>query len=207
MNLSTSFPDDVLLTLSECVNILKSAYFKGNKVILCGNGGSASDSQHIVGELMKSFLRQRLFSPSFKDKVMNLLPDDYEYMINNLQPPIEAISLLGETSLISAWINDANPDFVFAQQVLGYGKKGDVLIALSTSGKSINVINAMKIAKVMGMKVILMTGNSDLGNEEHSRFIDLVIKSSSSETFIVQEDHIKFYHYICMNLETMIFEN
>lgn len=207
MKLSTAFPEDVLLSLSECVNILKSAYYQGNKVILCGNGGSASDSQHIVGELMKSFLTERDLSKSFKDKVKNLMPDDYEYMINNLQSPIEAISLLGETSFISAWINDANPDFVFAQQILGYGKKGDVLISLSTSGMSINVINAIKIAKVMGMKVILMTGDSDLSNEEHSRFIDLIIKSSSNETCTIQEDHIRYYHYICMNLEKMIFEN
>lgn len=207
MKLVLDYPAFISNAITDSINVLIQCYQEGNKIIVCGNGGSASDSQHIVGELMKSFNLERGLSQKTVLKIKKLFPNDFDYISNNLQSPIEAISLVGENSFITAWINDANPDFVFAQQILGYGKKGDVLICLSTSGKSVNVINAIKIAKVKGMKVLLMTGNWNLTQYDYIQHVDIIIKSPSIETHKIQEDHIKFYHYICIEMEKKLFES
>lgn len=201
----THLEQGVYSSLLNAVQIITDSLRSGNKLIVCGNGGSSSDSLHIVGELMKSFDIKRELNYKFKNKLKDILPDEFEYFCDNLQPTLEAISLVGEISFITAWINDANPDFLFAQQLLGYGKKNDVLLCLSTSGDSNNIKNAIKMAKVIEMPVILMTGSKFNKSKDVYDFIDVLVQSNSTDTFMVQEDHIKFYHLVCRTLEYEFF--
>lgn len=163
-----------------------------NKVLVCGNGGSSADSLHIVGELMKSFKVKRKVDGGFAQEYKKLFPDDN--MFERLQGTIPAISLVSETSLISAIINDIGSDVMYAQQVYGLGQSGDVLIALSTSGNAQNVINAAKVAKVLGITVIAFSGENG-GNLKN--YCDILLNVPEYETYKVQELHMALYHTIC----------
>ncbi|WP_312094092.1 D-sedoheptulose-7-phosphate isomerase, partial [Aminipila sp.] len=138
--------------IGNAIDMILNAVIHKKKILVCGNGGSASDAMHIVGELMKSFNQKRDLVTEKKEKLKELYPMDAEYLIDNLQEAIPAISLVGETSLITAFSNDQAADLVFAQQVLGLGNEGDVLWAISTSGNSENVLYACKVARIKGMK-------------------------------------------------------
>ena len=190
--------DNILKSLDNLIN----CYKRGNKLLVCGNGGSATDSQHIVGELMKAFLLDRRLTKQNQEKIRDMFPDTADYMIDNLQEALPAISLVGETALNSAYANDVAPDLSFAQQVLGLGQKGDVLLAISTSGNSANVVYASQIAQVQDMTVIGLTGGTGGRLKE---FCDIIINVPAMETYKIQEYHLPIYHVICMALENEFF--
>jgi len=189
-------------SLVLAIETLINCYINGNKLLTCGNGGSASDAQHIVGELMKGFVLSRKLSSDKRKQFTELFPNSCQYLIANLQDVLPAISLLGETALISAYSNDLAPDLVFAQQILGLGKKGDVLLAISTSGNSQNIIYACEVARVQKMVVIGMTGET--GGKMRD-LCDVLINVPSIITYIVQELHLPVYHCLCMALENEFF--
>jgi D-sedoheptulose 7-phosphate isomerase len=197
-NLIKRYPSLVVCQneIIEATSLLVEIYNEGNKLLVCGNGGSAADSLHIAGELMKSFKKKRSISPSLKEA----LADDY--LADHLEIGLSTIALVGEIGLITAYSNDQTPDLVFAQQVLGYGKTNDVLLCISTSGNSKNCVYAAKTAKALNMKVITLTGDNLCSLDEYS---DIIIHSPSKETFEIQELHLPIYHAICLGIEEEMF--
>ncbi|HEY5583113.1 MAG TPA: SIS domain-containing protein [Ruminiclostridium sp.] len=185
--------------IEECFMLLKHCYENGGKVLVCGNGGSAADAEHIVGELMKEFILKRPLQKEDQDKLKESCPNEWKYLVKNLQGALPAISLVSQSSISTAYSNDVAFDMVFAQQVYGYGKEGDVLIGLSTSGNSGNVVNAIKVAKAFGMKVIGFTGQA---GGEMKEICDVCIQVPAMETFKVQEYHLPVYHAICAMIES-----
>ena len=186
--------------LQECKQEIENAlllmvetYKNGGKILVCGNGGSAADSEHIVGELMKGFKLKR----PVKDE---RIPEEFRA---GLQGALPAISLCSQEALISAFMNDVEPDMIYAQQVYGYGKPEDLVIGISTSGNSKNVVNAIRIAKDLGLKTIALTGRN-LG--ELDKIASVTIKVPASETYRVQEYHLPVYHYLCAKVEAEFFE-
>lgn len=194
--------EDLKNIIKNAISALAECYKNGGKVLICGNGGSASDSEHIVGELMKGFLLPRKLELSEQEKIKEIFPDSAEYLINNLQQALPTISLVSQTALQTAFANDNAPDLAFAQQVLGYGNKNDILISISTSGNSKNVLYASQIAKYKGMKVVSLTGSKGGKLKDLS---DVLISVPSDETFIIQEYHLPVYHAICACLENEFF--
>lgn len=189
--------DEILNSLKIIIDCYKS----GHKVLTCGNGGSASDSEHIVGELMKGFNLKRPVDDSIRQKLSVF--EDGNYLADNLQSPLRAVSLVSHSSLISAYANDCEPGLVYAQQVLGFGDVDDVLIALSTSGNSKNVVYAAKTAKALGLKVISITG----GNESKlSKVSDVTVRLPFYTPFEVQELTLPVYHFLCAETEKVFFE-
>lgn len=187
--------------LHTAYDILCECFENGGKILVCGNGGSAADSEHIVGELMKGFMSRRPLSPSASSLFENL--EGGEYIASKLQGAIPAISLTSQTGLISAFSNDVAPDMVYAQQVWAYAKKSpDVLIALSTSGNSANIVNAVKTANALGRKSIGITG------EVASSLCEcctVCIMMPEIETYKVQELTLPVYHTLCAMLEATYF--
>ncbi len=182
--------------------ILETAYINGRKLLVSGNGGSASDSEHIVGELMKEFkLKRKVFSDQ-AEALKSIDSDLGIVLAENLQGALPAISLTGHSSLTTAFMNDANADLVFAQQVNGYGKPGDVYLGISTSGNSKNVIYAAITAKAKGLKVIGLTGSRE---SKLSRLADVCIRVPETETYKIQELHLPVYHCLCLMLEDKFF--
>ncbi len=189
--------------IGSAIEIIKACYKKGNKIITCGNGGSAADAEHIVGELLKGFCKKRKISSEFRKKVGTIYPREAKEICDNLQGSLPAISLTSHISFTTAFNNDKNPNFTFAQQLLGLGKQRDVLIALSASGKAKNVVNACKLAKVLGIKTIALTGKS---GGELKKICDVTICAPEEETRLIQEYHVPIYHAICYAVEDMFFE-
>lgn len=190
-------------SIEEALSILKQCYSNGGKVLICGNGGSAADSEHIVGELMKGFMKKRKICCEDADKIRACFPDECKYLSENLQGALPAISLVSQSAVSSAFINDVEPDMVFAQQVYGYGREGDVLIGLSTSGNSRNVVNAIKVAKAFGVKTIGFTGES---GGIMKGLCGVTISVPAKETYRVQEYHLPVYHALCAMIEAEFFE-
>lgn len=191
--------------LFAAVETICSAFRGGGKLITCGNGGSAADAMHIVGELMKSFRLPRSvadFKPEFITRAEELFPNDAEYFKANLQCALPAVSLVGETSLMTAFANDAEPDLIFAQQLFGLGKNGDVLLAISTSGNSENVILAAKVAKILGVKVVALSGR---GGGKMRGLSDIAICVPADSAHEIQEFHLPIYHAICLAAENEFF--
>lgn len=185
--------DECKEDIQKALNLLTETYKNGGKVLVCGNGGSAADSEHIVGELMKGFMLKR--------KVCDeRIPEDLKC---NLQGALPAISLPSQSAILSAFINDVEPDMMYAQLVYGYAKEGDLLIGLSTSGNSKNVVNAARVAKAMNMKVLSLTGISGGKLNEIS---DVTVKVPECETYKIQEYHLPVYHYLCAETEKCFFE-
>ena len=174
--------------------IIKECYASGGKVLACGNGGSAADADHIVGELMKGFLLCR----EIKEKALN--GDDE--ILSHLQGALPAVSLDAHSALLTAFANDLEFDYAYAQQVYGLGNKGDVLIALSTSGNSASVVNAVRAAGAKGVKSIGITGSKDSLMSEKC---DVCIKLPETETFKIQELTLPVYHCLCAMLEADFF--
>jgi D-sedoheptulose 7-phosphate isomerase len=187
--------------IENAVALLCSAFKKSGKLLVAGNGGSASDSAHIVGELMKGFIFRRPLSDKEKELFDSF--SDKDFLVKNLQGALPALSLTEASALSSAFSNDVCPDMVFAQQVWGLGVKGDVFLALSTSGNSKNVVLAAKVAKAKGLSVISLTGENPSQLLEIS---DITIRVPEKETFKVQELHLPVYHYICAQCEKYFFE-
>ena len=172
---------------------------RGKKILACGNGGSASDSEHIIGELMKGFKLRRELTADDRKKFTDMYGEEEgNRMADNLQYGIPSVSLVCSCAILSAFVNDVDPDLVFAQQVFGLGNEGDYLIGLTTSGNSKNVVLAAKVAKLKGLKVIGFTQDSD--NKLNS-IADWSLNSPKHETYLIQEDHIKLYHLLCALVE------
>lgn len=178
--------------LVSAVEILIDCFKNGNKLLICGNGGSASDAEHIVGELMKGFILPRRIDNVLANKIND------DTLSKSLQYGLPTISLISQTSLSTAFINDELPSAVFAQQVLGYGKVGDTLLCISTSGNSLNCVYAAKVAKAIGLNLISLTG---INESKLSALSDVTIKAPETETFKIQELHLPIYHAICLALE------
>ena len=189
-------------SLYAAVDKICESFRGGGKLMTCGNGGSAADAQHIVGELMKGFLLPREIDSDFTRRAEKLFPDDVDYFRKNLQGALPAISLVGETALITAFSNDKAPDLIFAQQVFGLGKRGDVLLAISTSGNSDNVVYAVEVAKILGVTTISLTGRRG-GKLKH--ISNVTICAPSDETFKIQEYHLPIYHALCIAAENEFF--
>lgn len=188
-------------SIEAAIELLYKCYQADGKVLVCGNGGSASDAMHIVGELMKTFRLPRKLSEEECRKIKEASADG-DYMCTHLQGALPAISLVNEASLLTAFINDSAPDLIFAQQVYGYGKPGDILWIISTSGNSKNVVLAAEIAKVKEMQVISLTGRGGGKLKDKS---DVTIAVDETETYRVQELHEPVYHTICRTLEELFF--
>lgn len=179
-----------------------SCYEKGGKLLLCGNGGSCADCEHIVGELMKGFLKKRPISEKQKDFMKSNCEDITDDVLDRLQGALPAIALPSCTALNSAFCNDVDPDLIYAQGVLGLGKKEDVLVAISTSGNSKNVLKAAQVAKALGITVISLTGK-DGGK---LRFVsDVCIIAPEHDTYKIQELHLPIYHTLCAEVEAHFF--
>lgn len=189
-------------SIEKAFMLLKDSFSQGGKVLVCGNGGSAADSDHIVGELMKGFLLKRPVSNLDREKLKNLYPEDGDYLSDYLQGALPAISLTNQSALMTAFANDVAADMQFAQQVYGYGRKGDVLIGISTSGNASNVINAAKVAKAFGVNTIGLTGKD--GGRMNS-LCDVMIKAPQIETYKIQEYHLPIYHSLCAMIELEFF--
>jgi len=190
------------LPLNSAVEEISASYKGKKKVLVCGNGGSASDALHIVGELMKGFKLPRCLEAEKQKRIRDMFPENFSFYVGNLQEALPAISLVSEISLMTAYMNDKEPDLVFAQQVLGYGSPGDILLALSTSGNSRNVVYAAEIAKVQGMKVISLTGQNGGKLREVS---DILLNVPFHDTAVIQEYMLPVYHVICSAAENECF--
>ena len=188
--------------LTACVELLSESFRAGGKLLVCGNGGSAADGMHMVGELMKGFVLERRLPADVQNELRARFPDDAAYYIANLQGALPAISLSGEISLTTAYGNDRTADLAFAQQVLGYGRPGDVLLAISTSGASANVVHAARVAKAVGVKVASLTGR---GGGRLAELSDVLLDVPSDVTHHIQELHLPVYHMLCLALEQEMF--
>ncbi|MCH3951219.1 MAG: SIS domain-containing protein [Acidaminococcus sp.] len=186
--------------ISKTVELLTGCFSSNHKLLVCGNGGSAADALHIVGELMKSFTHKRFLSKCIREKLVD--SKHGSLFIEKLEMPLPAIALVEETSLSTAFINDVDPALVYSQQILGYGNAGDVLLAISTSGNSQNVIFASEVAKALGLQVIGLTGKTGGALKE---LADLCINVDEVETYKVQELHLPVYHAICLAVENEFF--
>mgnify|MGYP004527725535 FL=1 len=182
--------------------MLEEAYKKEGKLLIAGNGGSASDAEHIVGELMKGFKLSRRPDAEFTDKLIKENEEFGIVLAKNLQGALPAIALDGHLALSTAYMNDCEPLLCFAQQVNGYGKEGDVFLGISTSGNSKNVLYAAITAHAKGMKVISLTGAKESKLEQIS---DVCIKVPQTEAYMIQELHLPVYHCLCLMLEAEFF--
>ena len=182
----------------KAYEIIKASYENGGKLLIAGNGGSAADSEHIVGELMKGFVKPRKLSDEFVSKLKNVDEHMGEELGEKLQGALPAIALVDHVALSTAYLNDVDPLLGFAQQINGYGDEDDVFLAISTSGNSKNILYACTIAKAKGMKVVGLTGKDGGKLKDMS---DVVIIVPESETFKIQELHLPVYHCLCLMLE------
>lgn len=203
--LITRYPDleTLLDDLEQAFRLWRDSFAAGHKTLVCGNGGSAADSEHIVGELMKGFLRKRPVSNEFKDLAETSFGEQGTYLAYHLQGALPAISLTSQQGLITAFGNDVAFDLVYAQQVYGYGRPRDVLVALSTSGNSQNVVQALRVAKLRSLVTIGFTGCS---GGQMEKLCDVTIRVPDTETYRIQERHLAIYHTLCIMLEEAFFE-
>lgn len=183
-------------------NALITAFKNGNKLLICGNGGSCADCEHIVGELMKGFLSKRPLSEEQKAKMKANCSEINDKYLSLLQRAVPAIALPSFTALNTAFCNDVEPELVFAQGLMGLGKKDDILLCISTSGNSKNVVAAALTAKALGIKTIGLTGKT--GGKLKS-ICDICVCVPETETFKVQELHLPVYHYLCARVEEKLF--
>ncbi len=184
---------------AECLII---CYQHGGKVLVCGNGGSCSDSDHIVGELMKGFDQKRPVGEILREQLVTFGADRGKYLSQNLQQSLPAISLTAHSALVTAVANDIDADLVFAQQVVGYGNSGDILVGISSSGNSQNVIDALITAKAKGLTVIGLSGET---GGKMKPYCDVLIKVPGLRTDYIQELHLPVYHTICLIVENFFF--
>lgn len=194
----SSCKDDI----RQAYSVMSECYCRGSKLLVCGNGGSAADAEHIVGELMKGFKCRRRLDEGYATRLRNIGGTLGGRLAEGLQGALPAIALDGHPALSTAYMNDCDPQLSFAQQVSGYGKPGDVLMAISTSGNSRNVVYAAVTAKAKDMVVIGLTGGAE---NRLSDWADVCIRVPETETFKVQELHLPVYHCLCLMLENEFF--
>jgi phosphoheptose isomerase len=198
----------ILISIAESIgraaeSIIK-CYINGGKLLICGNGGSSSDSDHIVGELMKSFESSRPVKEEIAKKLAELSVERGKYLAQKLESGLPAISLSSQTSLTTAIGNDIGSDLVFAQQVLGYGSGKDLLIAISTSGNSQNIVDACITAKALDMTVIGLTG---ISGGKMKQYCDILVNVPEKRTLYVQELHLPVFHSLCLMIEKHFYPN
>ncbi|MDD2957058.1 MAG: SIS domain-containing protein [Lachnospiraceae bacterium] len=186
----------------DAYKILEECYVNGHKLLVVGNGGSAADAEHIVGELMKGFVKERKINQEFIDKMISLDKTKGNYMADKLQGTLPALSLNVNIGLNTAYLNDVEGNLVLAQEVYGYGKPGDVFMGISTSGNSVNINYAVIVARAKGLKCIALSGKD--GGELKNR-VDTAIIVKEKETFKIQELHLPIYHALCLMLEERFF--
>lgn len=182
--------------------VLEESYANGGQLLVAGNGGSAADSEHIVGELMKAFIKPRKLNNDFKNKLKAVDEKLGSVLGDNLQGALPSIAVTGHVGLSTAYLNDCNPLLSFAQQVNGFGREGDVFLGISTSGNSENILYALVTAKAKGMKTIGLSGRDGGKMRE---FCDEIIIVPEKETFKIQELHLPVYHALCLMLEERFF--
>ena len=190
--------------LLQAASMLIDCYRRGGKLLLCGNGGSCADCEHIVGELMKGFLKKRPLSLSKKEKKRANCSGIDEGMLEKLQCGLPAVSLTSMAALNTAFCNDVDPELLYAQSVLGLAKKEDLLLCISTSGNAKNVCAAAQVAKALGVATMAFTGQH---GGKLRQLCDCCIAVPETETFKVQELHLPVYHYLCAETEAFFFEN
>lgn len=183
-------------------NIMETCYANNGKILIAGNGGSAADSEHMAGELMKSFKIPRSVSQEFSEKLQSIDKVRGSKLAKHLERTLTAIPLVAHEAMSTAFINDVNGYCVFAQQLLGFGRPGDVFLGISTSGNSENVLNASIVARAMGIKVIGLTG---ITGGELASLADVAVKVPENETYMIQELHLPIYHCWCLMLEERFF--
>lgn len=184
--------------------LMEESYENGGKLLIAGNGGSAADSEHIAGELMKRFRLLRPVSNEYAEKLKSVDPIRGADLAKNLECSLMAIPLVAHEALTTAYINDVDGLGVFAQQLFGYGRKGDVFLGISTSGNSKNILNATVVARASGIKVVGLTGAN---GGELAHVADVVVKAPEIETYMIQELHLPIYHCWCLMLEDKFFGN
>lgn len=189
-------------SMEVAVQMMCKTYKSGGKILVCGNGGSCADSEHIVGELMKSFVLPRKMPYSDIAKFENALGDEAEKFSNYLQRGVPTFSLCSQSGVMTAYNNDVNADMVYAQLLYASARENDLLIGISTSGNSENVVNAVKVAKAIGIKSLCLTGEKEC---EIDKYADCVIKVPETETYKIQELHLPVYHYLCLETENKLF--
>ncbi len=195
--LSSIVPD-----IKKAFRLMEECYRNDGKILICGNGGSAADSSHIAGELIKSFNRKRTISDNIKDQLISLRDERGEMLTKSLQGSLPAISLCTDSSVITAISNDVGSELMFAQQVLGLGRPEDILLAISTSGDAENVINAAITANAIGMNTIALTGST---GGTLLKYCDISIKVPAYTTYEFQELHLPVYHTLCVMIEDCFF--
>lgn len=184
--------------IEDAYLIMSKVYANSNKLLIAGNGGSAADAEHIAGELMKRFKQKRPISKDVQNKLIKIDSKIGKKLATNLETPIRAIPLTSHVALTTAYMNDVDANGVFAQQLLGYGDKGDVFLAISTSGNSENIIEACVVAKALGIKIIGLTGQKE---SKLSKLANVCIKVPETETYKIQELHLPVYHCLCLMIE------
>ena len=186
----------------QAYKYIQSAYDGNHKLLIAGNGGSAADSEHIAGELMKRFKSVRPINEELAAKIKAIDSERGERLVKNLEMPLRAVPLTSHLALTTAYMNDADATGVFAQQMLGFGDEGDVFLAISTSGNSENIVCACVLAKALGIKVVGLTGKNE---SKISSLADVCIRVPETETYKIQELHLPVYHCLCLMLENHYF--
>lgn len=193
-----SCKDDII----DAYFLMEECYSRGGKLLIAGNGGSASDAEHIAGELMKSFKCPRPVSSDFAKKLIEIDPIIGKELSQKLEQSLTVIPLVAHEAFSTAYLNDVDGLCVFAQQLFGFGRTGDVFLAISTSGNSKNILNASVVARALGINVIGLTGKS---GGELAKVSDISVKVPETETYMIQELHLPIYHCWCMLLEERFF--
>lgn len=196
--------EECKIDIEKAVDSIINCYENGGKILLCGNGGSCSDCDHIVGELMKGFLKLRPLSDEKKEEMKNNCSLVDDELLSKLQGGLPAIAIPSITALNSAFCNDVDPELVYAQPLMALAKPNDILIGISTSGNSKNVYGAVKVAKALGIEIIGLTGKTGGKLKE---IADICICAPETETFKIQELHLPIYHYICAKIESHFFND
>ena len=182
--------------------LMEESYENSGKILIAGNGGSAADAEHIAGELMKRFKTPRKVSDEFAAKLIAVDAERGVELANNLECGLMAIPLVAHEALTTAYINDVDGLGVFAQQLFGYGRAGDVFLGISTSGNSKNIMSATVVARALGIKIVGLTGAN---GGELGQVADVVVKVPETETYMIQELHLPVYHCWCLMLEEHFF--
>jgi D-sedoheptulose 7-phosphate isomerase len=191
-------------SITDVAGMIIHCYTRGGKLLICGNGGSSADADHFAAELMKSFESGRSLDESLKERFLEISGTRGRFLGEKLEHSLPAISLPSNTALTTAISNDIDPSLIFAQQVIGYGEEGDVLIGISTSGNSQNIVDACITAKVLNLNVIGITGETG-GKMKH--YCDLLVNVAETRTARVQELHLPVLHSICLIVENHFYSH
>jgi D-sedoheptulose 7-phosphate isomerase len=200
------FPEliEIQDTIVSSYEIIRNCYQNGGTLFVCGNGGSAADAEHIVGELMKGFMLKRPIDDKLKNKLADRFGKNGKFIGDNLQDGLRTVSLTGHPALSTAFANDVESSLIFAQQLHVLGRPGDVLLALSTSGNSENVLRCIELAQVKDIKTVLFTGAS---GGKCAEIADISVTVPAESSFEVQEYHLPIYHALCMMLENYFYKS